>query len=238
MLTPRFMIVTLLNGSSLTASYHPSQKQGSSTTVWVDAHGTAACVAEIGEQFAWLASALRSSPFPHKITYSRPYIDGIQIGHVTYEETTYICKIGVELHEGKADSETTNGECWHGLFGSPVVVEGFPIPRRSDEENPGLEIPLNIMAGLTQARRVGSFGGKTLLKGFATMLLPMKRTKDIVTWHLVQSMNGERISYLEADNFQTADIQLPELEKSRHILGWCPEMKLYAGREDFLYSLA
>lgn len=86
------------------------------------------------------------------------------------------------------------------------------------------------MAGLTQARRVGSFGGKTLLKGFATMLLPMKRTKDVVTWHLVQARNGERISYLEVDKFQTADIQMPELEKSRHILGWCPEMKLYAGR--------
>jgi hypothetical protein len=156
---------------------------------------------------------------------------------VTCEETTYICKIEVKLLEKTGDSETTNGECWHGLFGRPVVVEGFPIPRRSEGESPGLEIPLNIMAGLTQARRVGSFGGKTLLKGFATMLLPMKLTKDIVTWHLVQSRNGERISYLEADNFQTADIQMPEMEKSRHILGWCPEMKLYAGK-DFLFSLA
>lgn len=210
-------------------SYHPSQTQGSSATVWVDAHGTAACVAEIGEQFAWLASALRSSPFPQEIAYSRPFIDGIQIGHATYEETTYVCKIGVELREGNSDSETTNGECWHGLFGGPVVVEGFPIPRRLEEETLGLEIPLNIMASLAQAHRVGSFGGKTVLKGFTTMLLPMKRTKDIVTWHLVQSRNGERISYLEADNFQTADIQMPELEKSRHVLGWCPEMRLYAG---------
>lgn len=83
MLTPHFMIVTLLNGSTLAVSYHPSQ-EGLSTTVWVDAHGTAACVAEIGEQFAWLASALRPSPFPQKIAYSRPFIDGIQIGHVTY----------------------------------------------------------------------------------------------------------------------------------------------------------
>jgi hypothetical protein len=117
------------------------------------------------------------------------------------------------------------------LFGRPVVVEGFPIPRRSEEDSPGLEIPLNIMAGLTRARRVGSFEGKTVLKGFATMLLPMKCTKDIVTWHLVHSKSGERISYLESGNFQTADVQIPKLEKSRHILGWCPEMKSYAGRE-------
>lgn len=83
---------------------------------------------------------------PQKIAYSRPFIGGIQIGHVTYEETTYICKIGVKLLEETGDSETTNGECWHGLFGRPVVVEGFPIPRRSEGESPGLEIPLNIMA--------------------------------------------------------------------------------------------
>ncbi|QGA14415.1 hypothetical protein EYB26_002068 [Talaromyces marneffei] len=229
--------VTLLNGSSLTVSYNHSENPESSTTVWVDAHGTAACIAEIGEQFAWLASALRSSPFQQQIAYSRPFIGGIQIGHVTYEETTYICRIGVKLHEGRGDSETTNGECWHGLFDRPVVVEGFPIPRRSEEESPGLEIPLNIMGGLTQARRVGSFGGKTLLKGFATMLLPMKRTKDIVTWHLVQARDGERISYLEAGNFQSADIQMPELEKSRHVLGWCPEMKLYAGAADAYYLI-
>lgn len=232
MLTRHFMIVTLPNGSSLNVSYHPyhpSQRQGLPTTVWVGARGTAACIAEIGEQFAWLASALRSSPFPRRISYSRPFIDGMQIGHVSSEEITYICKIGVELYEGVLDSETANGECWHGLFGRAVVVEGFPIPRRSEAGTLGLEIPLNIMAGLSQARRVGSFRGKTLLKGFTTMLLPMKRTKDIITWHLVQAGNEERISYLEADSFQTVDVQIPELEKSRHILGWCPEMRLYAG---------
>jgi hypothetical protein len=125
----------------------------------------------------------------------------------------------VKLVEETDDSETTNGECWHGMFGRPVVVEGFPIPRRPEGEYPGLEIPLDIMAGLTQARRVGSFRGKTLLKGFATMLLPMKLTQDVVTWHSVQSRNGERISYLKAENFQTADSQMPGLEKSRHILG-------------------
>lgn len=228
----------MLNGSGLTVSYHHSHGQGSSSVVWVDAHGTAACVAEIGEQFAWLASALRSSPYPQQVAYSRPFIDGIQIGHVTYEDTTYICKIGVELREGESDSGAANGECWHGLFGRPVVVEGFPIPRRSEEDSPGLEIPLNIMAGLTRARRVGSFEGKTVLKGFETMLLPMKCTKDIVTWHLVHSKSGERISYLESGNFQTADVQIPKLEKSRHILGWCPEMKSYAGREKLLYPLA
>lgn len=226
----------MLNGSSLTASYHPLKKQGLSTIVSVDAHGTAACVAEIAEQFAWLASALRSSQFPQKIAYSRPFIDGIQIGHVTNEETTYICKIGVELHEGSPDSKNTNGNCWHGLFGSPIVVEGFPIPRRPDEETIGLEIPLNIMAGLTQARRVGSFGGKTLLKGFATMLLPMKRTKDIVTWHLLQGKNRDRIAYLEAESYHTVGVKVPELEKSRHVLGWCPEMRLYAGGSKIFFS--
>ncbi|KAH8697125.1 hypothetical protein BGW36DRAFT_296399 [Talaromyces proteolyticus] len=230
----------LSNGTSLTVSNGSSQTQGSSSIVCVDACGTAACIAEIGEQLAWLASAIRSSPYTHDVAHSRPFVDTIQIGHVTYEETprvTYICKIGVNLHPGKHGTETTNGECWHELFGTPVVVEGFPIPRRSGEGSPGLEIPLNIMAGLAQARRISSFDGKTLLKGFAAMLLPMKYIQGIVTWHLVHSKDGKRISYLETDNFQPVDIQIPELEKSRHILGWCPEMKSYAGAADAYYHI-
>ena len=93
------------------------------------------------------------------------------------------------------------------------------------------------MAGLTQARRVGSFGGKTLLKGFATMLLPMKCTKDIVTWHLLQGKNRDRIAYLEAESFHTVDVKMPELEKYRHVLGWCPEMRLYAGGSTLFFFL-
>jgi nucleoside phosphorylase len=229
-----FMTATLLNGTSLTVSKRASQSQGSSSVIWVDARGTAACIAEVGEQLAWLASALRSSPYPQKIAYSRAFIEGIQIGHVTYEETstgaTYICKIGVKLHQGQSDSEAVNGECWHQLFGSPVVVEGFPIPRRSENDSSGLEIPLNIMAGLAQARRISHFDGKTVLKGFAAMLLPMKCIPGMVIWHLVHSKNGERVSYIETGNFDTADIIVPELESSRHILGWCPEIKSYAGK--------
>lgn len=232
---------TLPNGSSLSVSHQPSQSQGSACVVWVDAHGTAASLAEIGEQFAWLASALRSSPYFQQVACSKPFIESFQIGHLTYKEdspeVTYICKIGVDIRDGASDSVDLNGQCWHGLFGRPVVVEGFPIPRRSEASTPGLEIPLNIMAGLAQARRISSFGGKTLMKGFATMLLPMKCIKDVITWHLVYTKNGERMSYLETSDFQTVDVQIPELEKSRHILGWCPEIKSYAGAADACYLI-
>jgi hypothetical protein len=144
-----------------------------------------------------------------------------------------MCKIGVKMHQGEPVTEMTNGQCWHNLFGSPVVVEGFPTLRRPEEHTSGIEIPLNIMAALSQTRRVHSFAGKTLMKGFADMLIPTKCSQGMVTWHLVHSKKGERISYLESENFPTVDIQTTELEKSRHILGWCPEMKTYAGIVSF-----
>lgn len=226
-----FIAVVCSDGTTLTASSQQPHSQGS-PSICIDTRGTAACIAEIGERLAWLISAVRSSPYAREVAYSRPYIDGIQIGHVTYEETPkvmYMCTIGVNIRRGDRVTETTNGQCWHNLFGSPVVVEGFPIPRRPEEHSAGIEIPLNIMAALTQTRKVHNFAGKTLLKGFSDMLIPMKYSQGMVTWHLVHSKNGERVSYLESDNFETVDIQTAELEKSRHILGWCPEMKTYAG---------
>ncbi|PKY06683.1 hypothetical protein P168DRAFT_232537 [Aspergillus campestris IBT 28561] len=232
---------TVLPGDTrLCLSRHPSRSQSTSFDIWVDARGIAPVIAEIGEQLAWLASALCSSRCQSRIAYSRPFVGSMQPGHVTYEGTprvAYTCEIGVEVREGVVGTESVNGECWLNLFARPLVVEGFPVRRRPEQQTEGLEIPLTMVAALAGARRVNSFEEKMVLKGFSTMLIPTKRSLDTVTWHLVYDKNEHRIPYLEAERFAKLDITFQQLEASRHIVGWCPEMLFYAGESDASYDI-
>lgn len=224
----------LPDGTKLTFSSRPSIGQPSSFDVWVDARGTAPILAEIGEQVAWLASALRSSPFsPGTVAYNKPFVRFVRIAHQRGKESMtarYLFDIGVEVCVEPDRPEVGTGDCWHKLFGTPVVVEGFPIRRRLEEHSKGLEISLEIMAALAGTRKVTIFGGRLVLKGFSTMLVPAKCGQNAVTWHLLYQKDGEHISYLESEQLPLLELKTQQLEKARHFLGWCPAARMYAGR--------
>ena len=42
------------------------------------------------------------------------------------------------------------GECWYNMFRNPIMVSGYPILAKH-ERGLGLEIPLNIIAGLARS---------------------------------------------------------------------------------------
>jgi hypothetical protein len=108
-------------------------------------------------------------------------------------------------------------------------VKGFPIPRRS-RDGTGLEIPLNVLAGLIQAESADIFKGKLFIKGFSSLLIPTEHMRDHnqIIWHLLYDPDGNRISYLDGMRGQE-DIMFSELGTSRHILGWCLDARCYAG---------
>ncbi|KAF4185071.1 hypothetical protein CNMCM7927_007096 [Aspergillus lentulus] len=231
----------LPDGTQLAFSTRPSVDQASSFDVWVDARGTAPILAEIGEQVAWLASALRSSPFsPGTVAYNRPFVSLVKVGHPKGEKNLrviYLYDIGVEVCDEPDRSAIGTGDCWHNLFGSPVVVEGFPIRRRVEQHSKGLEIPLEIMASLTGTRKINIFDGRIVLKGFSTMLIPAKCSQNAVTWHLLYQKDGEHISYLKSEQFPLLELKMQQLEKARHFLGWCPAARMYAGEADASYHI-
>lgn len=129
-----------------------------------------------------------------------------------------------------SDLNPANGQCWHDMFRNPVVTKGYPIPRRTSR-NTGLDIPLNIMAGLARTRRVDHFNNKIFLKGFSTMLVPTERNEDTLYWHLIYKKDGSRISYLDGSVSHEQHIKTLELENIRHVVGWCSEANFYAGRD-------
>lgn len=202
----------------------------------VEAFGTGHSVAEIGEQLAWLGAALRSSSHELGVAYSSiPFISDIRIDNAphkisgTVSRADILVKIDFTVQEKKEDLEPANGQCWHNIFRNPVVVKGYPIQRRS-EVDIGLEIPLNMMAGLARTQRANTFNGKLFIKGFSTMLVPKRRSRDLLLWHLLYNKDENRISYLDNTVPHAENVSAFNLEKARHIVGWCSEVRNYAGK--------
>jgi hypothetical protein len=107
---------------------------------------------------------------------------------------------------------------------------GFPMPYRS-RLGTGLEIPLNILAGLVQANQVDVFSNKLFIKGFSSLLIPIEYIRDQhqMMWHLRYNAHGDRISYLDGIEAHGGHVTQADLESSRHILGWCSDARCFAG---------
>jgi hypothetical protein len=200
------------------------------STVRVNARGTEFSLADIGEQFAWLGAALRSSPYDNQMAHSIPQIITLNTYSTSHTKSRGIPALHFKLnfliedldhgcHEAKR-----NGSCWHSLFKNAVVVRGYPILARMREEK-GLEIPLNMMAALGQTPRITEFGGDLVMKGFSTMFVPTKRIGDSVLWHFLFNEDGSRMSYLCATNHypnqgSISMVDISSLVHTRNFLGW------------------
>ena len=180
---------------------------------------------------------MRPSPFAG-VALSLPYVDTYDLTreeqdglkHLDSQDNSTVLKINFALSEENADPERyTEGRCWHNLFRNPVVVQGFPILERYSLSN-GLEIPLNIMAALVGTTRAHIFDDTTILKGFSSMLVPIKRSENLTTWHVVFHADGTHVSYTERGLSSLRSTNFAELQTSRHIVGWCPRARGCAGK--------
>src|ERR1700730_5762022 len=91
-------------------------------------------------------------------------------------------------------------------------------------------MPLNMIAELGGSERANKFDGKVFIKGFSTMLIATKITRDLLIWHYFYNSEGERISYLNHTLQCVDDISLLQLDTARHVVGWCSDCMYYAGK--------
>ncbi|KAH6971155.1 hypothetical protein BKA56DRAFT_678283 [Ilyonectria sp. MPI-CAGE-AT-0026] len=200
----------------------------------LEACGNPSSLAEIGEQLAWLASALQPSPGENGpfsctpfIRYMNPSMSPPRLSKSSVSAAvTY--KIGFSIEEVEKSVGGASCECWHDMFLNPMIVQGYPIPSRVESKT-GMEIPLHIMAGLARSEQVDQFNGKTLIKGFSTLLVPTKRIGDMLLWHLLYTKDGSRISYPDSVVPHAGDISGLDLASLQHVLGWCSEAEFYSG---------
>lgn len=193
----------------------------------VEVSGVAAFVVETGEQLAWLGAAMQVSPTDDGIMLCTPSISLRKPGE-DLSSSLPVTGFNINFRLESIPQSRTNGQCWHNLFRNPVVVEGYPIPRRLDW-NTGLEIPLEILVGLARSQRVDEFKGKIYIKGFSTLLVATKRSNDTLHWHLIFKEDGSQVSFLDDTLPPEQEIQHSDVLGSRHIVGWCLKAEVYAG---------
>ncbi|KAL6904704.1 hypothetical protein GGI43DRAFT_287411 [Trichoderma evansii] len=202
--------------------------------------GTAESIADIGEQLAWLGSALRSSPYETGVTVVGAFVSGMGTnstsGITEGQPPTFFCNISFNLDVVDNTGEILNGQCWHQLFRNPVIVKGYHIPRRPMSDM-GLEISLDTMANLAGTHYINNFHNKIFIKGFSAMLVPTRHSDNILLWHLLCKKNGDRVSYLDGKDIHADDINLHDLETSRHILGWSSNIRYLVGSADANYNI-
>lgn len=196
----------------------------------VEVTGPAASIAEVAEQMAWLAASLRSSPSNRGVAYCSPRVSDIRVGDAPLSNSFDAhFRIDFAVRVLPETDSQSNGQCWHGLFRNPVVVEGYPILKRPPGRL-GLEIPLGMMASLVEACRVNTFRETLVIKGFSAMLVLTQHMGDLLIWHLLYRECGARISY-PTDSFTPArDVSTYQLKTARHVVGWCADARSHVGK--------
>ncbi|KAM0427797.1 hypothetical protein ACHAPT_007254 [Fusarium lateritium] len=199
----------------------------------VKAKGTADSIATVAEQIAWLGASLRQSCSESRLATCRPQIRTSR--RTGTERASCHIDFSVQTHDTSSQGSSV-GQCWHEMFQNPVVVEGYPIPRRA-EYGSGLEIPLSVMSGLTDCPRINQYMGHHFLKGFSTALVPTGKMKDAVLWHLYYTEDGSRLPYPDTNSMDKASVGFGELSQSRHIVGWCSKAKFFSGAAAMNYDI-
>jgi hypothetical protein len=218
------------DGTEIKARIHKGKK------FIVTAVGSGDSLAEIGQQFAWLGAALRSSPFGTGIAACSPFIQSIHLKKtVSQAQAASQPVLPVEItfmidFEMAKPAEREEAPGWHNLFRNPVMVNGYPIPIKYGY---GLEMPLDMMARLIGAERATEEDGKVFLEGVSMMSMAVKRivvngeARALIIWHYFYDSEGGVVSYLDSLEYLPEDvdhISLPQLETARHVVGWCTEL--------------
>lgn len=186
-------------------------------TILVDVSGKPEYVRVIGQQIAWLSAACRFSDSGP--CYADTIWECIKKG-----PRLYIYKIRTQLANIEEDEEHL---CWLSLVGDSVIISGFPIARR-ESDNKGLQIPIEIMAGLGGVSFAMDAGLGFLLKGHTSVFVPVGRSNGNVQWHLINDVE-DGYSYAR---LAPKGINLDEkaLYTTTSFLGWTRKILNKAGK--------
>jgi len=209
----------------------------------LSASGPPDTVVEMGEQLAWIASALRSSDFA--VARAVPSIKRVVQTGQTPRSVSMMIEIEVaaepeERRRARGKDPADNGDCWQALFATSTTVQGYPIQQRSRPIS-GLEMPIGLMAALVQTSRITSFKGRPFVKGFCTMLFAVEHfgsesDSGLVLWHVLTNEDGSYIQYHDSrvpslDSEMGTFPPVPELKRARHVVGWCSAATCIVGTD-------
>lgn len=196
----------------------------------VRARGSQAALTELCEELSWLGAALRTSPMSSGLCAVTPQLELSSncMGHITAQMRFDVIPILNEFN-------TIEGTCWHSMFRNPMVVGGFPILARHENER-GLEISLGMMNMLAEVHFATQYDSTLILKGLCTMLVPTRKTEHSITWHFLFNKQGKRIPYYTFRKscgkcVGTEELDIRHLEDAglRNFVGWASDITRHLG---------
>ncbi|KAH8168652.1 gti1/Pac2 family protein [Sarocladium implicatum] len=197
----------------------------------VDIKGSAPSVSEAAEQLIWMGCALQTSTQASTLSYCTYDLTRLpeDAGSVDSDSKTADHSFATTFRQQPVSSGVGEHQCWHSMFRNPTIARGFPIKRRA-MKSAGLEMPLEMMAQMMRATRIIAFNAVWYLKGFSSFLALSECRDDELLWHHVYKNDG---SYAAFSDFEGAtssfDLSASQLQRSRHIIGWCQKADLRAG---------
>ncbi|KAK8091633.1 hypothetical protein PG997_001994 [Apiospora hydei] len=125
-----------------------------------------------------------------------------------------------------------NSTCWLPMFESVVIA--WQESDQARRELPGLEIPFDMMVHLASAENYHHVDGGTVLLGFFTALIPIRRHPDsnTIQWHFESIGNDEliqpsKLKSIQRDWYKTSN--LSELASSKCVVGWFEKANIMLG---------
>lgn len=206
--------------------------------------GTKYGIADAAGQLLWVSTALSacnasSLTLNHaELEHDRsqtvlPPKTHIRTTHIPHHVGTAHVKVTYKTTSLDHTLQLAEGQCWHNLFQQCAIVDSYPIPARPSRQ-PGLEIPLEMMAMLACAERVTPFGNDLIVKGFSTLLFATGYRDKCMTWHLICNDDDSRVSFAD-DRIPTRSrdsalsLQLNDAFQVRHIVGWTGKIRSNTG---------
>lgn len=188
-------------------------------------------MSEVAEQLVWMGCALRPSLQKSTLSYCT-YSLSRQAGNARFMDSEskmpdHSFRISFDLEP--LPGHAGENQCWHSMFLNPTIARGFPIKRRVKQSS-GLEIPLGIMAQMVRATQFVIFNAAWYLKGFSSFLALTEHRDDELLWHHVFKQDGSYASFSDFDGASSFGLNTSQLQKSRHIIGWCQKAELRAGK--------
>ena len=188
----------------------------------VSIKGQTLLLPQIIAQFAWLGAACRVSPDPEHNCFTTARIKASPSPATT-------ANFSVEYSFDFKPPPQDFG-CWFAFGCYASVASGFPISARREGEE-GLELGLELMATMSGTDYATSFKGNFFLKGFASMLVPVKQTGNSILWHFTYNSDGEFLPYTASDAVaRTSSFDSRALNESRHFVGWTSAAEVCFGK--------
>lgn len=146
-------------------------------------------------------------------------------------------RVGYETKCLNHEPELSHGSCWQRLFRNSEITTGYPIPPRKLEQ-PGLDIPLDMMADSLRAERVTQFGLNLVIMGFSSLLYAAEYQDGVILRHLVCNHDGTQVSFSDKRVPLVASSKelLPspkDVGRARHIVGWTNKVQNLTGMRRF-----